>query len=89
MPRKHEEPTLNVKVAWDSAVYGLQMAYDTYKRAALDELQWTFVDSDGYISILAGYEDRRRKTQEAQAEVERLMELVGALRTIRGEYEHE
>lgn len=78
MARK--EPTPNYDIMFQSAVYGLQQAYTEYKKAVSEEWEWTFFNSDGQFSILAGYEERHQKTKKASAEVTRMMVIVEELR---------
>lgn len=74
----------NYKLMYESAVTGLQTAYSEYKKARDEEIRWTFIDQDGRFAILGGYEERRKRAENAEAEVARLMELVNELRNKMG-----
>lgn len=78
MSRK--KPTPNYPLMFQSAVTGLQIAYSEYKKARTEAIRWTFIDADGRMAILSGYEDRQKRIDNAEAEVVRLMELVNELR---------
>lgn len=74
------KPTPNYKLMFESAVRALQVAYEEYKKASREELRWTFFDHDGRFSIMEGYADRRKRAEDAEQEVARLMQEVEALR---------
>ena len=74
------KPTPNYHLMYQSAVTGLQIAYAEYKKARTEAIRWTFIDADGRMAILNGYEERQKRIENAEAEVVRLMELVNNLR---------
>ena len=79
-----KNPTPNYKLMFESAVYSLQVAYTEYKKAKQEELRWTFFDNKGQFSILAGYEERRKRVEKAEVEVARLMQLVKEYDVMKG-----
>lgn len=81
---KQKEPTPNYNLMFESAVSALQNAYTEYKKAVGEELRWTFFDTDGQFGILSGYEDRAKRTKDAEAEVVRLRCEVDRLRGLKG-----
>ena len=78
-----KEPTPNYQLMYQSAVCGLQQAYNRYKVAVYEEIRWTFIGNDGRIGILDGYKERNEKTKEAYEEVKRLIGVVEELRAKR------
>ena len=74
------EPTLNYELMFESAVFSLQNAYAEYKEAVIEQLRWTFFDSEGHFGILDGYIERKDRTIQAQKEVKRLIKVVNDLR---------
>ena len=78
MNRKKLTP--NYQLMFESAVAELQLAYSEYKSAQVEAIQWTFIDNDGCFAILDSYEKRKKRIEDAEAEVVRLMELVNELR---------
>lgn len=78
-----KEPTPNYQLMFQSAVYGLQQAYDRYKVAVREEIRWTFIGNDGRLNILDGYKERNEKTKEAYEEVQRMIGVVEDLRAKR------
>ena len=84
---RRKKPTPNYDVMFESAVTGLMIAFDKFKKAVDEEHSYMFVSSDGYICILEGYEDRSKRREDAEKEVVRLMREVRRLRNLRGEEE--
>ncbi len=78
MSRKKLTP--NYQLMFESAVAELQLAYSEYKSAQVEAIRWTFIDNDGRFAILDAYEKRKKRIEDAEAEVARLMELVNELR---------
>lgn len=78
---RRKKPTPNYHLMFRSAVTGLQIAYSEYKKAQIEAIRWTFIDADGRMAILNGYEDRQKRIENAEAEVDRLIGLVNELRT--------
>ena len=78
MNRKKLTP--NYQLMFESAVAELQLAYSEYKSAQVEAIRWTFIDNDGRFAILDAYEKRKKRIEDAEAEVARLMELVNELR---------
>ena len=70
----------NYQLMFESAVAELQLAYSEYKRAQVEAIRWTFIDNDGHFAVLDAYEKRKKRIEDAEAEVVRLMELVNELR---------
>lgn len=78
MTRRKPQP--NYDLMLQSAITGLQIAYSEYKKARAEAIRWTFIDTNGSIAILDGYEERQKRIENAESEVVRLMELVNELR---------
>lgn len=81
MTRK--KPTPNYQLMFESAVSALQNAYAEYKKAQVEAIRWTFIDADGHMAILDGYEARQKRIENAEAEVIRQMVIVNELRQFR------
>ena len=82
---RRKKPTPNYDIMFDSAVTGLRIAFDEFKKSAIEEYRYMFVASDGRICILDGYEDRSKRKENAEKELARLMREVSRLRDMRGE----
>ena len=80
MTRSRRKQTPNYQMMYKSAVTSLQIAYAEYKEARIEAMRWTFIDYDGRMAILNGYEGRQKRIENAESEVVRLMELVNELR---------
>lgn len=77
---RRREPTPNYNIMFESAVSALQNAYSEYKKAKAEELRWTFFNHDGRFCFYAGYEERKKRTENAEKEVARLSQIVNELR---------
>lgn len=80
MPRKSKEPTPNYELMFQSTVCALQSVYAKYKKYKSEELRWTFFGNDGRFAVLDGYEVRRKRVEEAEEEIARLIKEVERLR---------
>ena len=62
----------NWELLLKAAIYGKQEAYNEYKQAAKDALEYTFVNKDGEICLKEGQAERNQKAMDLWKEVMRL-----------------
>lgn len=74
------KPTPNYHLMLRSAITGLQNAYSEYKEARIEAIRGAFIDEDGRMAILSGYEERQKRIERAEAEIVRLADVVIELR---------
>jgi len=63
-----------------STITGLQIAYNHWKNAMIDDLRFSWIADDGILSYLAGKEQRADEIKQSWYEVQRLMSEVKRLK---------
>ena len=66
----------NMKMILDSTIEALQVAFNEYKKCQIKELMVNYINEEGQITVLSGYEERHQKTEEAFEEVLRLKKML-------------
>lgn len=66
---KFKEP--NYEMLFRSSVVTYQVAYDDYKKAVNDYLEYTFINDDGMFCTYAGTEKRAERIKEAAGRMEK------------------
>ena len=68
---------------FDSAVCGLQRAYNDYKRAVFEDLKWTWYDQEGNFCILGDAKARKEKIANAEKDVKYMQGEVEKYRRLK------
>jgi len=72
--KKQTKP--NLQFILKSAISALQVTYNDYKRAIINDLNCSFYSDDGEFTFLSGKEERKRKIEFLGNEVVRLQVKV-------------
>lgn len=75
-----KQPEPNLQLILKSTISELQVTYTNYKKAIIEDLQYSWFSDNGEFTFLAGAEERKKKIEDLGTEVVRLQVIVGKIK---------
>lgn len=81
--RNDRELKPNYQILFDSAVHGLQTAYNDYKKVIMEDLKWTWYDDVGNFCFFGDAKARKERIANAEKDVRYMQEEVEKYRRLK------